>query len=332
MGICDKETNKVKQICASNTYISLDESLSISKSICKITTSKINENNVKGMGFFMRIFPNNSFRCLIIYKIISEKLMGESIEVQIHNNEKTLLLLDIKIRYIKFYKDPYDIAVIQIIKEDFDILDNVVFLDFDSKTYEQYNNLDIFTLGYPLGDEDNVVYGSGKIFTMKNCFEFGHNIPTNIGFSGSPVISLESFEVIGVHKYGDNIQYLNVGILIGYIVEDLKGDSYILQLKEDQNYIIGKIAITEKDLKEEKSIICSYEEYKRKYPKDISNWNENNCNEEEIKKCEIEIENKKIPFSYSYKFNKEGEYIIKYSFKNSLTNMNLFFFNLFKFI
>ena len=200
----------------------------------------------------MRVFPNNTFRCLIVYKVISEKLIDKSIEIQIHNNEKIQLFLDINIRFIKFYKEPYDLTVIEITKEDFDILDNVFFLDFDvdySKGYEQYINSDVFALGFPLGDSNNVVYGSGKINAMKTYFEFEHNIATNIGFSGSPVVSLKSFNIIGVHKCGEYAEYLNVGIFIGFVVEDLKGQPYILQLEEERNYIIGKIDIKEKILK-----------------------------------------------------------------------------------
>ena len=38
-------------------------------------------------------------------------------------------------------------------------------------------------------------------------------------------------------------------------------------------------------------------------------------NEEEIKeKCIIEINNKIIPFTYYYKFNKKGKFTIKYRF------------------
>jgi len=50
-------------------------------------------------------------------------------------------------------------------------------------------------------------------------------------------------------------------------------------------------------------------------------------NEEELKKCEIEINEKKIPFSYKYLFNKEGKYTIKYSFKNNLTNICCMFYD-----
>ena len=44
-------------------------------------------------------------------------------------------------------------------------------------------------------------------------------------------------------------------------------------------------------------------------------------NEKEIKEnCEIRINNKIIPFSYIYKFNKKGKYNVKYIFKENITN------------
>ena len=62
---------------------------------------------------------------------------------------------------------------------------------------------------------------------------------------------------------------------------------------------------------------------------------------EEIKKCEIRINDKLIPFTYLYKFTNKGKYIIKYSFYNylsitnhmlsgcsSITNINLSNFNI----
>ena len=48
-------------------------------------------------------------------------------------------------------------------------------------------------------------------------------------------------------------------------------------------------------------------------------------NEEEIKKCEIKINDELIPFNYFYTFKSTGRYEIKYSFKNKLKNTTLMF-------
>ena len=49
-------------------------------------------------------------------------------------------------------------------------------------------------------------------------------------------------------------------------------------------------------------------------------------NEEEIKQCEIRINDILIPFNYFYKFTKKRKYIIKYSFNNNLTKTNYLFY------
>ena len=48
-------------------------------------------------------------------------------------------------------------------------------------------------------------------------------------------------------------------------------------------------------------------------------------NEEEIKNCEIYINDKKINFDYFYKFQNEGIYKIKYVFKNLLNSTSYMF-------
>ena len=59
-----------------------------------------------------------------------------------------------------------------------------------------------------------------------------------------------------------------------------------------------------------------------------SNYKKLQSNKVEINKCEIEINNNKIPlFSYTHEFNKEGTYTIKYSFKNALKNISYIFYN-----
>ena len=81
--------------------------------------------------------------------------------------------------------------------------------------------------------------------------------------------------------------------------------------EKESNIIIGKIQIT-KSLVEK--IINSYENvYKEKYS---CVWNDNSSikNEEQIKECEIYINDKKINFSYYYEFPNEGIYIINLKF------------------
>ena len=220
MGICDykrdthkkispkiqeTELNQSKEICVGTKYISNKIINNIEKSICKITY-KINDKPANGSGFFMNLFPNNdSFRYLITnHHVIPEDLKDKKIELEIHNKKNIELFLDTKNRTIHFFNDPsLDITVIQIKDEDSDIIENVNFLNYDKNYldgYDQYRNADVFTEGYPFGDD--IVNGVGKIIKINN-WEFDHNIPTDPGSSGSPIILLSTSKIIGVHKRSD---------------------------------------------------------------------------------------------------------------------------------
>ena len=92
-----------------------------------------------------------------------------------------------------------------------------------------------------------------------------------------------------------------------------------------KNEIISEINITNNDSNER--IINSFENAKREIT--YLNWEniETKENEEEIKNCEIYINDKKIDFTYYYTFKNKGKYIIKYKFKKLLNSTNFMFFN-----
>ena len=87
-----------------------------------------------------------------------------------------------------------------------------------------------------------------------------------------------------------------------------------------KNIIIGEIYIKKEDLNKNIRIINSYENLKRegKLEDSVDDWKYEN--EKEIKEnIEIKLNGKIIEFTYYFRFNKEGKYIIEYSFKNNLT-------------
>ena len=91
-----------------------------------------------------------------------------------------------------------------------------------------------------------------------------------------------------------------------------------------KNEIILEINIEDNNSKER--IINSFENTKRENP----NWKwekiESKENEEEIKDCQIYINDNKIDFTYYYTFNNRGKYIIKYKFKKLLNSTNFVFY------
>ena len=102
-----------------------------------------------------------------------------------------------------------------------------------------------------------------------------------------------------------------------YNLKNVKKEEDKVKLKE--NIIIGIINVEGDNTV--KRIINSYENYKREMIKFGLRSSDfiGKENEEEIKNCEIFINEKKIQFNYYYNFPKKGNYIIKYKFKKVMT-------------
>jgi V8-like Glu-specific endopeptidase len=317
-----KESNEIKKTVNENctnhaTKIPLNIINQVSKSICKITY-KINEDIIQGTGFFMII--NDNKYLLTNYHVINKDLIDKIINIEINNNKK--IEMKINDRDIKFY-EYLDITIIEM-KESDNIIKDIDFLDYDLnyiKGYEQYRNIDIFSLQYT---KKGIEVASGKIIDIINNYEFEHSIDIEYGSSGSPIIILNKLKVIGIHKQGDKYKSINYGSFIGEILKN-----NILNKKESNNnntidnYIIGEIYISEENIGKEIRIINSYEEKYREYK---YNKEEEYRNEKEIKECIIEINDIKYSFSYFHKFENSGKYKIKYIFKNLITNCNHMFF------
>ena len=164
---------------------------------------------------------NNSSKYLITnYHIISEKSANEYIEIEIHNGKK--MNLNLNNRDIKYYPKPKDITIIELKNYD-DIYNDIKLLDYDTnyitKGYKIYKGSYIFTIEYPYGEDPSSA--SGKILNIIDDYEFKHNIPTDSGSSGCPIILLNNninlCQVIGIHKEADLRKNVNCGTFIGEI-------------------------------------------------------------------------------------------------------------------
>jgi len=194
---------------------------------------------------------SNSLKCMITnYHVISEDSINKNIELEIYNQKIIILIL--KNRFIHYFEKPKDITVIEI-KEFDDIFPDIEFLDYDSNFilngYKIYTNEDIFTIQHPLGN--SAACASGIIVDINN-FEFFHNIPTQEGSSGCPIILLKNninfIQVIGIHKNSFfQSKNVNGGIFLGEIINQISNDLYLKYLNkkkdEDNNYIIAEINI-----------------------------------------------------------------------------------------
>ena len=227
MGCSDSRTieGKINEVCKNN-YMPIYLINKAGKSVCKITYL-INYSVARGTGFFMKInHNNNSFKYLITcFHVVPKELIDKEINLEIQETpkkKKIKIVFDLKNRDIKFFEDPLDITAIQIKDEDSDIINNWDFLICDENYingYDIYMKSDVFVMGYPKGDI--LEHGSGEIVDIdKDNYEFKHNSPTDIGFSGSPIILFNSL-VVGIHKKGIISEKLNLGTFIGVIIKEL---------------------------------------------------------------------------------------------------------------
>ena len=218
--------------------VSLNMVNKVAQSICKITLKE--NNNIKniGTGFFMIVnLDEKNLNCLITnYHIISQDLVDkkESILVQIEKENKEIkILLDTNKRFIKCFKKPIDITIIEIIESD-KIINNVKFLWYDCNYllgYDQYSESDILILQHPLGEETQL--GIGKILNIQE-FEFEHSIETDNGSSGSPVILIENLKVIGIHKQSNKKNNNGIGTFIGQMFKEIESEKKKISIKDEK--------------------------------------------------------------------------------------------------
>ena len=293
------------------------------KSTCKIKITFKNNKTIFGRGFFMNI--NNSMKGLITnYHIINKHIINEDIEIEIYNNIK--MKLNINNRDIKYYPEPEDITIIEIKNND-EIYKYIKFLDYDKNYkingYKIYEGKEIFSIEYPLGHD--AACASGRIINT-NSYEFEYDIPIENGPSVRPIIllndNIDLIQVIGIHKEEIYSKKLNSGTFIGELFND-NIDNINNKININNNYIIAEIDIKDDEIYKDMRIINSYEEYCRMWK--IKDLKDEEKNEEEIKKCDISINNKLIEFNYYYRFQQKGKHIIKYSFNNYLIKTNYMF-------
>ena len=191
-------SNYRDEVQINNAIVPLKNYIKASEAVCKITIKK---NNANATGFFLEI---SSLKCLLTnYHVISKDLVdtNSEIEIETYSKIKVVIQLNKNERYIKYFEKPKDITVIQINNSD-EINKYIKFLQYDlnySSGYQIYKNVDIFALEHPRGND--VGGAAGKIIRISN-YEFYHNIDTDIGSSGSPIILSSNLKVVGIHKGG----------------------------------------------------------------------------------------------------------------------------------
>ncbi len=187
------------------------------KSICKI--HKI--GGIKGTGFFCKIpYNSNLLTVLITNNHILNKndiKEGQKIVISINNDTETKTI-KIDSERVTFTCAELDVTIIEI-KPISDYIN--YFLELDDKINENeeilsnyYDKHSIYILHYQKGEQVLVSYGLLNRINEKVIY---HTCNTEQGSSGSPILSLNTFKVIGVH-YGYSSFNLNKAVLIKYAI------------------------------------------------------------------------------------------------------------------
>ena len=201
----------------SNSIISLEIIEKTRKSICKIIIKR-EKDCLFGTGFFMKISDNLKY-LITCHHIINQNVLNKNIELEIWNEKKMKLTFDE--RFIKYFQYPSDMTAIEINEKD-NIYEDIIFLDYDSnfiKGKSKSKNEAIFSLFYPFNK--HLAFSSGKIKSVINENEFVHDINTERGSTGCPIILLSNLKVIGVHIGCMKEKELNFGNFIDKIIKEI---------------------------------------------------------------------------------------------------------------
>ena len=197
--------------------------------ICQIQQ----ENSEKrGTGFFCYIpHKEKQLPALITaYHVLDEEVLGKNKEIILNFNNckesKTILVNDG--RKIYYFAD-LDITIIQIRTID----DITKFMEISNEISDKdknyFTNLSSYILHYPEG-KNNAHVSYGLLAKIADKSFIYHHCETEHGSSGSPILSLNTMKIIGVHKGTINLDQtrnINAGIFFHKIIERMEDENPI---------------------------------------------------------------------------------------------------------
>ena len=205
--------NSADPVTINGTKTILDQMM---KCICKIKLK-----GIFGTGFFCKIPSNNDtiYSLMTNYHVLDEKIYKEINEINLLlNDDKEVKVINLLINRKTYFKKDYDISVIELKKSD-NILN---FLELDDNLFKDkikaiYEYKSIYALQYLNGNNAAVSYGI--LSEVKN-FDIIHTCSTENGSSGSPLLNLTNFKVIGIHKEGSIHFNYNKGTFLKFPLND----------------------------------------------------------------------------------------------------------------
>ena len=192
---------------------------------------KIHNKGIKGTGFFCKIpypDPSNLFPVLVTNNHILNKSdikKNNTITLSINDEERFVDITIDESRKV-FSSEELDTTTIELnlIKDNLK-LDLEDFLELDENINKGnleniYSKHSIYIINYPKGLNVEVSYG---ILSSIKDNEISHNCCTEKGSSGSPILSLNNFKVLGIHCGPNSDFNYNKGIFILYPIMDFCG-------------------------------------------------------------------------------------------------------------
>ena len=213
----------------------------MSNSVCKVDIG-----NKVGTGFLCLIpFPTIEYMLKVFITcnhVFNDIKIGNKISVMLDNGIQKEIIIDDSRRVYTSKQEEYDITIIELKDNEFDIsyylgIDDDLFLKDEIKI-----NQIIYIIHYPKGIE--VKNNQGTIQKI-NGNQIVHYLTTYGGSSGAPIFNLNSFKVIAFHRgcINNKNNIFNIGELIKKPIIDY-------YQKCNLNHNINEI----KEIKEEKRI------------------------------------------------------------------------------
>ena len=222
MGVCDSCTgsdkNKINDKNLKEQTVPLDGIEPIPRNANKIIDNQLEKNICKiytsssfGTGFLCKIPFPDEFHLLSVLitteHVINKDEIIKNKVLKISLNDDTISKnIDLTENRKIYSNKKYDTTIIEIIPSKDKLF------DFLELSYEITHDEPIYILQYPKGYKLAVSYG--KINDIDD-FEIYYNAATLSGSSGSPVLNLSNFKVIGIHK-GAILDENNNGTLLKY--------------------------------------------------------------------------------------------------------------------
>ena len=225
----------------------------IDNSICRIEN-----NDLTGTGFLCLIPDSDIYHLqpvlITCNHVLGKKdlINGNNIKLIFENKERTIVLDKSRIIYTN---NSYDTTIIELKKDEFPY-NSFLKIDYclDNKNLNDiYKNKTVYIIHYPNGKEPKY-----SIDTVSNITDglIKHCCTTDFGSSGSPILNLETFNVIGIHRGKSTNFNFNFGIAINLPIIgfnktkfEIKKDNNLSLLENENKSLTVKIQNLENEIK-----------------------------------------------------------------------------------